>query len=275
MPELPEVETIRRTLLPRVVGCTITGVTVRQRRLRLPVHEAQLRRRAVGQMIWGLDRRGKYLLLRLSNAHTLVIHLGMTGQLVVEPAPLRYQPHDHLIFHLGPHVQLRFHDTRRFGLVLVVSDRFLDRHPCLRHLGPEPLSRQCTAAYLQRRSKGLKRPVKNFLIDGRMVAGVGNIYACEALFLGGVDPRRPVGQIGKEGWQRIVASLKQVLRKALVQGGTSFSDYVDGNGRPGYFQVSLRVYGRQGEPCHRCQEPVRRLLQAGRSTFFCPRCQCG
>src|SRR5919197_2779437 len=210
MPELPEVETIRRGLTERLSGQTITGVRVRQAQLRHLVDVAALQEHAVGRTIASVDRRAKYLLVRLQPDYVLILHLGMTGRLWVGPPADQDAPHDHLIFSLGPELELRFHDTRRFGMCFVSTAAELLQHPRLRHLGPEPLSEAFSGAYLLQRAKGLHKPVKNFLMDASVVVGVGNIYASESLFLAGIRPIREVGRLRRHQWERLCAAVKDV-----------------------------------------------------------------
>ena len=273
MPELPEVETIRRGLLLRLVGRQITGIRVRQAVLREPVEVDILLTQVVGKTIAGIDRRAKYLLARLGPEGILVFHLGMTGRLWLGKPMAQDAPHDHLIFHLGPDLELRFHDIRRFGMCFYTTAKEVPEHPRFRHLGPEPLSADFSGAYLQERARGLWKPVKNFLMDASVVVGVGNIYASEALFLARVHPNREVGRLRKQHWERICDATKEVLQAAIEAHGTSFSDYVDSEGRRGEFQNQLLVYSREGEPCVRDGRPIKRMVQAGRSTFYCVRCQ--
>jgi formamidopyrimidine-DNA glycosylase len=273
VPELPEVETIRRGLVQRLVGRQITGVRVRQAFLRQPVEVDTLQTYVVGSTIAGIDRRAKYLLARLGPEGILVFHLGMTGRLWLGKPIAQDAPHDHLIFHLGPDLEMRFHDIRRFGMCFYTTAAALPEHPRFRHLGPEPLSPNFSSTYLQERARGLWKPVKNFLMDGAIVAGVGNIYASEALFLAGVHPKREVERLRWQHWERICQAVKEVLQAAIDAHGTSFSDYVDSEGRRGEFQNQLLVYGRDGEPCVRDGRPIKRIVQAGRSTFYCVRCQ--
>lgn len=276
MPELPEVEVIRRGLRPRIVGARLSGVRVRETRLRRPVRAGALEA-LVGRRIQGVDRRGKYLIVGLDGGKGLLIHLGMSGQLLILSEEEEADRHDHLLLSLhgesAGEFELRFRDPRRFGLVAPVELERLDRHPALAHLGPEPFDAEFSSDYLLDASRGSKRAVKNALMDARVVAGVGNIYANEALWMARVHPRTPAGGIGRRRWERLRRALRRVLRAAIVGGGTSFSDFRDAAGRPGRFQVRLRVYDREGRPCRRCGGPVRRILQAGRATFYCPRCQ--
>jgi formamidopyrimidine-DNA glycosylase len=273
MPELPEVETIRRGLHARLVGQQITGVRVRQAQLRHLVDTGALQIQAVGCTIESVERRAKYLLMRLHPERVLVFHLGMTGRLWLGPPVAHDAPHDHLIFQLGPALELRFHDPRRFGMCFLTTSAELPHHPRLHRLGPEPLSADFSAAYLQQCAYGLSKPVKNFLMDASIVVGVGNIYASESLFLAGIRPGRAVGRLRQAQWERIHTAVQQVLQAAIDNHGTTLSDYVDSEGRQGEFQNQLMVYGREGEPCHRDGRRIRRIVQAGRSSFYCPRCQ--
>jgi formamidopyrimidine-DNA glycosylase len=273
MPELPEVETVRRGLHPRIVGRRFEAVEVRERRLRRQVDTARLRRGVCGRRVEDLTRRGKYLLIHLEGEQRLLIHLGMSGRLLLVPAGEPFESHVHVCFDIEGGLQLRFRDHRRFGLVEAMSSSSLNKDSRLSQLGVEPLSRACTARYFYERARGRKRPVKNFLMDARQVVGVGNIYASEALFLAGIHPLRAAGRISAPSWERLTRAVKRVLRDAIRQGGTTLSDFRDVNGEAGYFQVRLRVYGREGEDCPRCQGTIRRRVLAGRSSFYCSGCQ--
>lgn len=273
MPELPEVETIRRGLATRLVGQTITALRVRQPRLRYIVDVAALQQHAVGGTIIAVERRAKYLLLYLDSAYVLIVHLGMTGRLWVGPPVDHDATHDHLIFHFGPDLEMRFHDARRFGMCFLTTAEALWLHPSLRHLGPEPFSEAFSGAYLVERAQRLHKPVKNFLMDAAVVVGVGNIYASESLFLAGIRPTRAAGRLSRAQCHRLCSTVKQVLQSAVDHHGTSFSDYVDSEGRQGEFQNQLFVYGRAGEVCRRDGHLIKRIVQAGRSSFYCPGCQ--
>ncbi|MBI3014181.1 MAG: bifunctional DNA-formamidopyrimidine glycosylase/DNA-(apurinic or apyrimidinic site) lyase [Candidatus Tectomicrobia bacterium] len=273
MPELPEVETVRRTLLPLVTGRKIMGLTVLQRELRRPVHPSRLKRQVVGRRLETVERRGKYLLFSLNSPQVLVLHLGMTGRLRVVSSQAPVHPYDCLLFHLSGGKDLRYEDKRRFGLVFAASGKTLARDPSFRNMGPEPLGDSMPEDYLWVRSRGRHLPVKNFLMDGRVIAGIGNIYANEALFAARIRPNRAVSRLSKATFARLTESLRAILRDAIAQRGTSFSDYRDGNGQPGDFQIRLRVYGKEGKPCSNCSTRIRRIVQAGRSSFFCPFCQ--
>jgi len=283
VPELPEVEVVRRTLAPHLEGETITRVEVRAARLREPLDAAAFARDAAGRRILGLRRRAKYLLIDLEGGTTLVIHLGMSGRLAVTDAAAagseatNAEPplHEHLVVHLASGRRLAFRDPRRFGQAFTLPTATLDADRRFRHLGVEPLAAQggLTGELLERAAAGRRGPVKPFLMDATVVVGVGNIYASEALFEAGIHPKRSVARIAAQRWQRLAAAVRDVLQRAIDQGGTTLNDFSDAEGNAGYFQVSLAVYGREGEPCRRCGEPVRRLTQAGRGTFYCPGCQ--
>ncbi|WP_207061800.1 bifunctional DNA-formamidopyrimidine glycosylase/DNA-(apurinic or apyrimidinic site) lyase [Motiliproteus sp. SC1-56] len=270
MPELPEVETTRRGIAPHVQGETILGVEVRQSRLRWPV-PAQLAAVVKGQLVRRVHRRGKYLLLELPVGHIL-LHLGMSGslRLVAEGAPVG--KHDHLDFLLSGGRVLRLNDPRRFGAALWCEGDPM-QHPLLINLGPEPLSDDFTGGLLYRRSRGRRAPVKTYIMDSRIVVGVGNIYANEALFEAGIDPRRAAGRIGAARYQVLADRIQAVLSRAIEQGGTTLRDFVGGDGKPGYFQQSLKAYGRGGAPCQSCATPLQEVRLGQRATVFCPRCQ--
>ena len=273
MPELPEVETIRRGLSRQLVGRTIRAVRVRQPKLRHLVDARALRDHAVGRAISRVERRAKYLLFHLQPDRVLLFHLGMSGRLRVGTPAGDDAKHDHLIFELGPQLEMRFHDPRRFGMCLPATVADLPDHPCLRGLGAEPLSEAFTSDYLRAQATRSRKPVKNFLMDAAVVVGVGNIYASESLHLARLRPTRPVDRLRPVHWVRLHDSLRQVLQAAIDNHGTSLSDYVDSNGERGEFQNELLVYGREGEPCARDGHRIKRIVQAGRSSFYCPWCQ--
>ncbi len=273
MPELPEVEVLRRSLEPHLVGERIERVEVWNAALREPVSRRKLARATRGQRITALSRRSKYLLLHLDGGTTLVIHLGMSGRLTLVPASAPRERHEHVGFYLASGRRLRFRDPRRFGLVLALASRSLegDRHFC--HLGVEPLVNGFDGQCLASLARGRRGPVKSFLMDGRIVGGLGNIYATEALYRSGIHPTRSVARISMARWERLARSVQETLVQAIEEGGTTLSDFTDGEGRRGDFQVSLSVYGREGEGCPCCGKPIRRIVQAGRSSFYCPGCQ--
>lgn len=270
MPELPEVETVCRGIRPHLQGRMFTGVEVRQPRLRWPVTD-NLGEQLCGQRIKSVERRAKYVLIALERG-SLMVHLGMSGRLYFVPSGTPVGKHDHVDFALDSGQLLRYTDPRRFGAVMWLDGQ-VGEHELLRHLGPEPLSAAFNVEYLSTLAKGRKVPVKTFLMDGRVVVGVGNIYANEALFMAGIRPDRAAGNISKARYTRLVDCVKQVLEKAIAQGGTTLKDFVGGDGKPGYFKQELLVYGRAGLACPSCSGPLKEIRQAQRSTVFCPRCQ--
>jgi formamidopyrimidine-DNA glycosylase len=273
MPELPEIEVLRRSLEPHLLGDRIERVEVRNPALREPVATARLRRDVQGRAVIALRRRSKYLLIDLEAGRTIAVHLGMSGRLTLVPAETPREPHEHVAFHLRSGRRLRLRDPRRFGLVFAAATAELAGDPHFVHLGVEPLEEGFSGEVLAGGAAGRRGPVKAFLMDARVVVGVGNIYASEALFRAGVHPGRPVSRISRSRWDRLAESVVAVLRQAIAEGGTTLNDFADGEGRSGYFQVSLSVYDREGAPCLGCGRPVRRIVQAGRSTFYCRRCQ--
>ena len=225
-----------------------------------------------GRRLDALKRRGKYLLFVLEGGVTLLIHLGMTGRLLVGPHPdLDALPHVHLKFALDDGQELILQDVRRFGQVLVFAPG-AHLWP-LDQVGREPFSRSVTPGWLREQAQGRTRPLKNFLLDGRVLAGIGNIYACEILFAAGLHPETPAGRLTLKDWEKVVQETRRILNNAIRRGGTTVNDYLNSHGETGLFQLDLMVYGRGGEPCRRCGAAIRRLVQAGRSTFFCPTCQ--
>ena len=270
MPELPEVETTLRGIAPHLVGQRIIAVEVRERRLRWPVPQAV--DELGGHRISAASRRGKYLLLEIEGQGTLILHLGMSGSLRVVDPKVEWRRHDHLAIRLASGRELRFHDPRRFGCVLFTRGD-PRRHKLIRELGPEPLGEAFDADYLAAAARGRKLAIKQFIMDSHVVVGVGNIYACEALYMAGIHPGRAAGRVSRARLAALVAAIREVLGASIEQGGTTLRDFLREDGQPGYFKQSLRVYDREGEPCPGCGAPVRRIVQTGRSTFYCPRCQ--
>jgi formamidopyrimidine-DNA glycosylase len=268
MPELPEVEVTRRGLAPQLAGRKISGVAVREPRLRWPVSREV--RRLAGRTVRAVSRRGKYLLLDCGDGH-LILHLGMSGSLRLLPPGTPAQKHDHFDLVLGDRM-LRLRDPRRFGAVLWTSQA-PDAHPLLAGLGVEPLSSALAPARLHALARRCRMPVKQFVMDGRRIVGVGNIYASESLFRAGIDPRRRAGRVSLQECAKLAAAIKQTLRAAIRAGGSSLRDYVGADGVLGDFQSRTWVYARAGEPCRRCRTAIRRIVQAGRSSFYCPTCQ--
>ena len=273
MPELPEVETIRRGLEAHLAGRRITGAEVRETRLRRRLDPERLRRLVSGRRVEGVRRRAKYLILDLESGNHLLVHLGMTGQFFIARAGRPRIPHEHVVFGLDDGRTLRYADTRRFGLLEPVEAGGLAAHPLLRGLGPEPLDGDLDPRAFRAATRALRKPIKNFLLDSRALAGVGNIYACEALFRARLHPALPLARLDEARWLRLLSALSRVLREAVARGGTTLQDFVNAEGDAGFFQFRLRVYDRAGRPCPACRAPIRRIVQAGRSTFFCPACQ--
>lgn len=284
MPELPEVETVRRGLAVVMEGRPISNVLVRRRDLRRPV-PAEFEETLIGRTVTTIDRRAKYLLFNLDDGGVVIAHLGMSGRMVIEQADESERPgkfthdvgvkgkHEHIVFSVGNGTVVRFSDPRRFGLMDLATRDTLGDHPLLAGLGPEPLGDDFNGPALAKRLAGKRTPIKSALLDQRVVAGLGNIYVCEGLFTAGISPRRSAHTIQRARADRLVASLKSVLQEAIAAGGSTLRDHVAPSGEIGYFQHSFKVYGQEGSNCSQCGATVRRLVQAGRSTFYCPKCQ--
>ena len=270
MPELPEVETVRRGLSRHLQGHSIISAAVRLSRLRYPI-PAALPELVAGRPIVSIDRRAKYLLMDLAGG-VLLIHLGMSGSLRIVSAAAPIGRHDHIDFQLSDERLLRFADPRRFGAVLWLTGD-PSEHPLLKRLGPEPLGSKFDGNYLYRRSRGRKLPIKQFLMDSQIVAGIGNIYANEILYVAGVHPLRPAGQLSAKRYQRLAEAVGNVLNRAIEKGGTTLKDFVNDAGRPGYFQIELFVYGRSSQMCRKCARPLVSIRQAQRQTVYCRSCQ--
>jgi formamidopyrimidine-DNA glycosylase len=274
MPELPEVETVRRGLALKMTGRRIVKAELRRPDLRRPF-PPELGDRLAGAKIGALGRRGKYILVELDADGLLLLHLGMSGRITVGDAAAPDARHDHVVLTLDDGAVVRFNDARRFGLLDYLRRSEAARHPLLAGLGPEPLGPDFDSAYLAGKLAGRMTPVKSALLDQRIVAGLGNIYVCEALYRAQLSPRRLAATIGKGRAGRLVAAVRAVLEEAIAAGGSSLRDYVQANGELGYFQHRWAVYAHEGEPCPGCDcaEGVRRIVQAGRSTFFCAKRQ--
>lgn len=270
MPELPEVETTRRGLEPHVTGRRIVAVTVHEPRLRWRVPD-DLPSRLGGQRIRGTGRRAKYLLIGLESG-TLIVHLGMSGSLRVLPAETPRIAHDHYDLLLDSGNTLRFNDPRRFGSLHYTSED-PDRHPLLARLAPEPFDSAFDADYLWRITRRRRASIKQVVMNSRLVVGVGNIYASEALFRARIKPRRRAQSLTREEAKRLLKAVRAVLSMAIKVGGTTLRDYVGVDGAPGYFRQKLYVYERAGKPCRVCGTVVRQLTQQGRSTYYCSSCQ--
>lgn len=270
MPELPEVETTRRGVAPHVEGQDVNRIIVRNHRLRWPIPD-DLATHLDGHCINSVGRRGKYLLFNTDDG-SLLVHLGMSGSLRVLPDDTIVEKHDHVDIVLSNHQCLRFRDPRRFGAVLW-QEGDAEQHPLLAELGPEPLSEAFTSDHLHKACRGRSVAIKNLLMNSKVVVGVGNIYANEALFRSGIHPNSPAGHLKPRHCQKLTEEVKSVLAAAIEQGGTTLRDFLQSDGKPGYFQQTLQVYGREGESCFTCQRPVEQMRIGQRSTFFCKHCQ--
>ena len=274
MPELPEVETIRRGLVLRISGRRIVRAELRRPDLRRPF-PPMLAARLTGAQIGALSRRGKYILIELDETGLLLLHLGMSGRITAGGPETPEAKHDHVVLALDDGTVVRFNDARRFGTLDYLARGTEGAHPLLAGLGPEPLEPGFDGAYLDRALAGKLTPIKAALLDQRIVAGLGNIYVCEALYRAGVSPRRLAATVVGAPARRLAAAIREVLEEAIAAGGSSLRDYVQANGELGYFQHRWAVYGKEGEPCPgcTCAEGVRRIVQSGRSTFFCAKRQ--
>lgn len=285
MPELPEVETICRGLAGHLVGRRLVEVTVRRHDLRQPI-PADFAAKLAGRVVREISRRAKYLLMFLDDGTVVVGHLGMSGRLFVQKPPLPADgAHDHVVFHLSapvagksksdPGLRVVYNDPRRFGLLVLGVEKSLTKHPLLSDLGPEPLSPKFTGLVLAKNVAGRRSAIKAALLDQAVVAGLGNIYVSEALFRARISPERPAGSLTGPECARLVKAIRSVLEDALAAGGSTLRDYVQADGEVGSFQNLFSVYDREGEPCPRrgCRGTIRRVVQAARATYFCPRCQ--
>lgn len=270
MPELPEIETTCRGIEPHVAGQRIESVVVRDPRLRWPVRE-DLADFLADRPVEAVERRAKYLLLRLDHGDRVLIHLGMSGSLRLEDPAQPPRKHDHVEWRMDTGKALRLHDPRRFGAVL--TDRVDAPHERLAVLGPEPLGPVFDGAYLVERLTGRRVAIKQAIMNAAIVVGVGNIYASEALFLAGIHPRQPAGSLAQEECATLAEAIRQVLTAAIEQGGTTLRDFLAPSGAPGYFRQTLNVYERSNAPCRRCGERIERIVLGQRSTWFCPACQ--
>lgn len=270
MPELPEVETTRRGIEPHLLNHTLTGAIVRQHQLRWPVPRS-LSKKIAGQTIHSVTRRGKYLLLTLDDG-SIMLHLGMSGSLRIIPADTPPEKHDHIDLQLDSGQCLRLRDPRRFGSLHWISGDPL-QHKLIKNLGPEPLTDDFNAEHLFKRSRKRKLAIKLFIMDSKIVVGVGNIYASEALFRAGIRPSRPAGRVTRAEYERLVCAIKDVLQAAIRAGGTTLQDFTNSDGKPGYFKQQLHVYGRTKEACHDCSTPIKHRIMGQRATYYCPHCQ--
>jgi formamidopyrimidine-DNA glycosylase len=282
MPELPEVETVRTGLAPVMEGVRIAQADVNRPDLRWPFPE-NMSERLTGTRIERLRRRSKYILADLDSGETLLIHLGMSGRMLISGDPLGQfvhdhpapEKHDHVVFHMETGARITFNDPRRFGAMDLLDTAKAESHPLLASIGPEPLGNQFDEAYLVDKLKGRNTPIKSALLDQKIVAGLGNIYVCEALFRAGIHPARKASNLSKARVESLVPIIRDVLRDAIAAGGSSLKDFRQADGELGYFQHRFDVYGREGEPCRseNCGRDVKRIVQSGRSSFYCPGCQ--
>jgi formamidopyrimidine-DNA glycosylase len=286
MPELPEVETVRRGLAPFLVGATFAAVQARRPDLRFPL-PANFVRRLTGARVETLTRRGKYMLAHLDRGETLLIHLGMTGRFGVESHGAAHRPgafalavpaeakHAHIVFEMSTGARLTYYDPRRFGFMDLIDSARLSHLPPFAAMGPEPLDEAFDGAHLALAFTGRRQGPKTLLLDQSIVAGLGNIYVCEALHRAGISPLRPAGAIRAPRLERLAGAVRDVLAEAIAAGGSTLRDFADVSGGAGYFQHDFRAYGREGDACATagCHGRIRRIVQAGRSTFYCPRCQ--
>jgi formamidopyrimidine-DNA glycosylase len=282
MPELPEVETVKAGIAPVMQGHVIAQADVNRPDLRWPFPE-RMAERLAGKRVLGLRRRSKYILVDLDSAETLLIHLGMSGRMLISghtvggfhhphPAPAK---HDHVVFHMDDGARITFNDARRFGAMDLMDTATQDDHWLIRDLGPEPLGNTFNESYLIERLKGRNMPIKSALLDQRIVSGLGNIYVCEVLFRAGIHPARKAGQISATRVASLVPLIRDVLSEAIAAGGSSLRDYRQSDGELGYFQHVFQVYDREGSACVTpdCKKEILRIVQSGRSSFFCPQCQ--
>ena len=282
MPELPEVETVRRGLAPVMEGVVIKTADVNRPDLRWPFPE-RMAARLTGQKVERLRRRSKYILADLASGESLLIHLGMSGRMLISGDPLGQfvhshpapEKHDHVVFHMSNGARITFNDPRRFGAMDLLDTATAEQHKLLATIGPEPLGNDFHEAHLIAALKGRNMPIKSALLDQRIVAGLGNIYVCETLYRAGINPTRKAGRISSARVATLVPIIRQVLAEAIEAGGSSLKDFRQADGELGYFQHSFDVYGREGEPCRTpdCNSVIGRIVQSGRSSFYCPTCQ--
>lgn len=270
MPELPEVEVTRRGIEPYLVQQNIVDIIIRNPYLRWPITD-NLKKELTGLKIYTVTRRGKYLLINCGKG-TLILHLGMSGNLLIQNSSIPPQKHDHFDMNLDSGIILRLRDPRRFGAVLWTTEN-VKYHPLLAHLGPEPLNSTFNGSVLFKNTRGRSASIKETLMNNRVVVGVGNIYANEALFLAGINPKVAAGKISKGRYDRLDCAIKKTLKLAISRGGSSIRNFVNSENNPGYFQQQYWVYNRMGKICRKCGKIIRRLKQGQRSSFYCPNCQ--
>lgn len=275
MPELPEVEVICQGLLPHLINRTITHVRCSGKQLRYPLLCDEIRSELCGQTITGISRRAKYLILKTSNEATLIIHLGMTGNMGIFATESTLKKHDHICWRLDNNQELRFNDTRRFGAIHLLpaqSARKLEKQ-FFASIGPEPFSRSCSVSYLSGKAAKRKLAIKKFIMDSHILVGIGNIYANESLFRAGIHPERPASTLSPKEWKSLLRIIRKTLKHAIECGGSTISDFVDASGKGGYFQMNFLIYGKSGEACSQCGKTILKESIGGRASFFCPICQ--
>ena len=275
MPELPEVETICRGIRPHVLARTVCTIWHDGKQLRQPVPMEALHKHILGGTIIDVQRRAKYILMEFDSGDLLAIHLGMTGNLGLFTPDSPPSKHCHLGFSLSDGMELRYTDIRRFGSIAFIArdERHALEETFFRTTGPEPFADKFSASYLRQKAAGRSIPVKTFIMTNQIVAGVGNIYANESLFMAGISPKKSVHRISRAAWQRLVTAIREVLDHAIACGGSTISDYVNADQESGYFQINFKVYGKAGEPCSVCGTPIGKEQIGGRASFFCPLCQ--
>lgn len=270
MPELPEVETTVQGISPHMLNHKVSSVHVRESRMRWPIIETDVIK-MLNHPITSIERRAKYILLH-TQPGTLILHLGMSGSLRICPPELELKKHDHFIMEMSSGMEMRLHDPRRFGCVLW-HEGDIATHRLIKDLGPEPLTDDFHAKYLIETTRNRKTTIKQHIMNNKFVVGVGNIYACEALFRSGIRPTKEAGKVSKNHLTQLTQEIKDVLSEAITQGGTTLRDFLNENGNPGYFKQRLNVYDREGEPCRTCGSEVQKIVISARSTFYCSKCQ--
>ena len=270
MPELPEVETTLKGISPHLKNKIVTQVNIYKEKLRWPI-EKNLNKKLLNKKLKKIHRRGKYLILEFENG-SLLLHLGMSGSLRISTAKMPLKKHDHFEIIFNNKKILRLHDPRRFGAVLWTEENWQD-HKLLKTLGPEPLTSEFNIDYLYKKSRNKTIAIKSFIMDSHIIVGVGNIYASEALFQSGIHPTRKTQNISKKRFETLISAIKEILNKAIKEGGTTLKDFTNADGKPGYFAQQLNVYGRSGQPCLKCASKIKNKIISQRATYYCPSCQ--
>lgn len=276
MPELPEVETVMRGLSPVMLNNKIASVTLNRKDLRIPFNKS-FKKDIAGQEVIALSRRAKYILIELNNQKLLAIHLGMSGRMTILSKKDKYEPqkHDHVIFQMKDGARIIYNDPRRFGMIFTLSETELEIHKSFSHLGPEPLSNNFSGAYLKEKLKNKQSAIKQAILDQTNVVGVGNIYACEALYMAGISPTKKCNAVSHAKYEELATTIREVLTKAIKAGGSTLKDFRHADGELGYFQHNFTVYDQEGQDCShsQCTAKIKRIVQGGRSTFYCTKCQ--